>query len=313
MKLYSALQIDEIGTKIAAKIKAITAKTNLLKTAAYRDVGTTAGKIPEFVGNDGMGGFGFGGRAKDLGLNVNLDTLPKINAIYSSNNKKVAVGLPPDLEAYIYVGEFTIQTIVNAASYHQTQIITATAFKPPSSTITNSVVFIRTAAFSKWSSWERIAGLMTSVDSDAEVIGDDGVFNSIKVGATSPKIAFEVIRLDITFDNFGYSSDGVTSNRTDGYDFRATKAIETTVSTERILNVSWKCFTPFSTIYMDIDPGITGSNQYLQMVPQGLKSRIFIIKTTGHLQELGEDVRKNGDALFNNGSYIELFITYKVD
>lgn len=312
MKLYSAFQIDEIGTKIAAKIKAITAKTNLLKTAAYKDVGTTAGKIPEFVGNDGMGGFGFGGRSKDLGVDVNLDTLPKVNAIYGVTKRNVVAGLPADMQAYIYNSEMTLQVLVSPNSYYVTQVLTANAYKPPGTTIANAVVFTRCSSFGTWAPWERISGQLTGVDiiDEEEVLGDDVEFNSIRVGLTSPKIAYELVRVPVTMANAKFNPDGTVP---EGEYYPGYLQVRSTKKPTNVIDI-------IVNVYM---PG-TNPNNSERVLPKNIfagKYYEISMHGTGAIVELWSEAyaqlknntNKSAQKLFDNDAYVEAFITYKVD
>lgn len=298
---------------IGADIKAILAKTNLLKTAAYKDVGTTAGKIPEFIGNDGMGGFGYGASAKKLSVGSDLDLLPRVNAIYTGGKNDGILSRPPDLADYIFNHEFVVECVVGdglSASYGAyIQRLSVDTFLPGTTNETNTVVFIRSRSYLGFSPWERITGKMYGIDVGGDVVGDDLVVNSIKAGATSPKIAFEIIRLDITYANFGYQSDGVTGIV--GMN-RGLTSIATSAPLLNILSMSSKLYGDYrgSPIPLPYEAG--GSGKYVKMKAQS-KGALYTIQTTAHLEEIGGDTSLNADNLFNNGSYIELFVTYKVD
>lgn len=320
MKLYSALQIDEIGTRIAAKIKAIMDKTNLLKTAAYRDVGTTAGKIPEFVGNDGMGGFGFGGSAKKLAAGADLDLLPRVNSLYTGGKNDGILNRPPDLVKYMFAHEFVIECIVgNAAGYNGTYIqrLTFDAFPPEGTSTTNPVVFIRSLSRSGFSPWVRLTGRMYGIDVSSDVVGDDLVVNSITVGPTSPKIAFEIVRLDITYANFGYNEDGMAPNEY-GYGASGYQLISSSIPAARILDLSLRLY---GAIYKNFgDPSIgfapedvRGSGAYIKSAFASTGSGYLVqVKTEAHSIESLGNTNDSGQIFFNDG-YAELFVTYKVD
>lgn len=303
---------------IATDIKAVLEKTDLLKTAAYKDVGTTEGMIPEFVGTEGIGGYGFGGRSKDLGLNVNLDTLPKINAIYGVSRTNVVAGLPADMQAYIYNSEMTLQVLVSPNSYYVTQVLTAVAYKPPSTSFVNAVVFIRSSSFNNWGPWERIAGKLLDVDIDRAVIGDDAEFNSVKAGATSPKIAFETIKIGITYDNFKYMPDGVSI--AGPYDARGAVGLRPSCAETSILSMTMRIYAPIYASYGDNTLRFASAKSrytgaYYDTAFTGDQVTLMI-KTKAHLTEvgnIGNPAEVSGDNLFGEGAYAELFVIYKVD
>lgn len=295
---------------IGADIKAILAKTNLLKTAAYKDVGTTAGKIPEFVGNDGMGGFGFGGRSKDLGLNVNLDTLPEVNAIYGVTKNNVVAGLPADMQAYVYNSEMTLQVLVSPNSYYMTQVLTAVVYKPPNTSTENVAVFTRCCSFGKWSSWERISGNLTGVDIVDEVFGDDVEFNSIKVGLTSHKIAYEVVRIPITMANAKFNPDGTVP---DGEYYPGYLLISSTKANSRIIDIVINVYlTGINTINGErVLPGGSFSQKYYE-VSINNTGAIVLLWSQAYAQSKGVE-NKSSQKLFDEDAYVEAFITYRVD
>lgn len=297
---------------IGADIKAILAKTNLLKTAAYKDVGTTSGKIPEFVGNDGMGGFGFGGRSKDLGLNVNLNTLPKVNAIYGVSKKNVVVGLPADLQVYLFNCEITLQVAVSPDGYYITQTLTAVAYKPPGTSILNAVVFTRCSSFDTWGPWTRISGRLTGVDSDGDSIGSDGAFNSITVGLTSPKMAFKALKFPINYENLRYGPDGLT--QIDGFDSRGGLAIQSELREDQILQVSCRVYyRPYSgASHIYLKPGEEHGGRYYTILYYGSYTNIKV-SSAAHTQERDGNLIKSGQGLIDKDGYAEVFIIYKVD
>lgn len=296
---------------IGADIKAILAKTNLLKTAAYKDVGTTAGKIPEFVGNDGMGGFGFGGRAKDLGVDVNLDTLPKVNAIYGVTKRNVVAGLPADMQAYVYNSEMTLQVLVSPNNYYITQILTAIVYKPPSTSIYNVAVFTRCSNFGTWGPWERVSGQLTSVDIiDEEVLGDDVEFNSIKVGLTSPKIAYEVVRVPITMANAKFNPDGTVPA---GEYYPGYLQVRSTKKATNIIDIVANVYKPGTNPSNGerVLPKSIYSGEYYDISMHG--AAVIVDLWSEAYAQLKNDTNKSAQNLFDGNAYVEIFITYKVD
>lgn len=292
---------------IGADIKAITDKTNLLKTAAYKDVGTTAGTVPEFVGNEGMGGFGFGGYSKNLGTDVNLDTLPKVNAIYAVAKNNVVVGLPADMQTYRYNSEMTLQVLTSTNEFFITQILTAIAYRPPDTSIRNPVIFTRCGFFDDWGPWGRVSGQLMGVDIvDEEVIGDDLVVNSIKAGVTSPSVSFEVIRKDITYTNASYNADGSRPNAYTG----GRLDLKTTIHPNRILSMTARVYSDiFGSQYEYMAPKYSYSNAYYEILSES-NGVILMVQNESHAEQDGV-MQHNGQNLFDKPSYIELFITYK--
>lgn len=315
-------RIKLLAQSIGADIKAILAKTNLLKTAAYKDVGTTAGMIPEFVGNEGIGGFGYGGSAKKLAVGADLDLLPRVNALYTGAKADGILNRPPDLVKYIFNHEFVLECIVGdglSTSYGTyIQRLSLDAFPPGTTDKTNPVVFVRSISYKGFSTWVRITGVMYGVDVGGDVIGDDLVVNSIKAGATSPKIAFETVKIGITYDNFKYMPDGVSI--AGPYDARGAVGLRPSCAETSILSMTMRIYAPIYASYGDntlrfasaksrytgtyYDTAFTGDHVTL------------MIKTKAHITEvgnIGNPAEVSGDNLFGEGAYAELFVIYKVD
>lgn len=312
MKLYSALQIDEIGTKIAAKIKAILAKTDLLKTAAYKDVGTTAGKIPEIVGGNGIGGFGYGGSAKKLAAGADLDLLPRVNALYTGGKNDGILNRPPDLVKYAFGHEFVLECVVGDGTSLSlgtyVQRLSLDAYPPGTTSTTNPVMFVRTRSYMGFSAWTRLTGKMYGVDIGGGVIGDDIEVNSIKAGATSPKIAFELIKKQINYSNVGYNADGTRPNGTGG----GTIAINSTVPEAKILSIESRVYIArYSSVHSYVKPNYQFSDTYYNRINQN-NGFVYAIKNAAHA-EVDGGAAQNGQLFFDKDSYIELFVIYKVD
>lgn len=315
--------VDRVKTlvqAIGADIKAISAKTNLLKSAAYRDVGTTDGNLPEFVGVNGIGGLGYGGEAKKLEAGSDLDLLPQINAIYTATQNDNILNRPTEMVNYIFNHEFVIECIVGdtGGSYGTyIQRLTFDAFPPEGTDSTNPVVFIRSYSYLGFSKWVRLTGKMYGIDVDEVVVGDDVTFNTVKVGATSPKIAFELVRLDITYANFGYAEDGITNNNP-YYDARGFQAINSSIPATRILDLSLRLYGAIYKNYGDnsikyANQGSMGGDAYATSAfNQSGEGYLIQVKTAAHSIELKGDASDSGENFFDGG-YAELFVTYKVD
>lgn len=315
-------KILAVLSEIATDIKAILAKTDLLKTAAYKDVGTTAGKIPEIVGGNGVGGFGYGGSAKKLAAGADLDLLPRVNALYTGSKDDGILNRPPDLVNYIFNHEFVLECIVGdglSTSYGTyMQRLSLDAFPPGTTDKTNPVVFIRSISYMGFSPWVRLTGEIYGVDVGGEVIGDDLVVNSIKAGATSPKIAFETVKLDITYDNFKYMPDGVSI--AGPYDARGAAGLRPSCAETAVLSMTLRIYAPTYAAYGDnslrfVYAEKTHYDEYYKAIFSGDDVTI-IIHTKAHLLEsgdLGDPVAVSGDKLFGEGAYAELFVIYKVD
>lgn len=295
---------------IGADIKAILAKTNLLKTAAYKDVGTTTGKIPEFIGNDGMGGFGFGGRAKDLGVDVNLDTLPKVNAIYGVTKNNVVAGLPADMQTYVYNSEMTLQVLVSPNSYHITQVLTAIVYKPPNTSSKNVAVFTRCGSYNTWIPWERLSGQLLGVDVGEEAYGDDVEFNSIKVGLTSHKIAYDVVRVPITMANAKFNPDGTVP---EGEYYPGLLLISSTKTKNRIIDIVINVYLTGTNAYNGerVLPEESYSQKYYE-VSINSTGAIVLLWSQAYAQSKGVE-NKSSQKLFDEEAYVEAFVTYRVD
>lgn len=305
---------------IGADIKAISAKTNLLKSAAYRDVGTTDGKIPEFVGVNGISGLGYAGAAKKLAAGSDLNLLPNINAIYTANKNDNILNRPAEMSSYIFSHEFVVECIVgNTSGAYATYIqrLSFNAFPPEGTNISNTVVFIRSSNYAGFSPWVRTTGTMYGIDVGGDVVGDDVAFNTVKVGATSPKIAFERVRLDITYANFGYNEDGITS-KNPNYDSRGYQAINSSVPATRILDLSLRLYGPIYKNYGDssikyAQQGAQGNDTYIEATMNATGEGYLInVKTAAHSIELLGNTDDSGENFFDGG-YVELFVTYKVD
>lgn len=312
MKLID--RIKALSASIGNDIKAIKDKTNLLKTAAYKDVGTTDGNIPEFVGVNGIGGLGYGGEAKRLDAGSDLNLLPRINAIYTATKDDNILNRPIELVNYIFKHEFVIECIVgNTVGAYGTYIqrLTFDAFPPEGTSTTNPVVFIRSYSYLGFSSWVRLTGKIYGVDVGGEVIGDDLVVNSIKAGATSPKIAFEKIRVDFTYENFGYAPDGITAL----YPDIDTRGYTHVIPTPKPKNIMFSNVSIYADFYGTIQiqaAEYTGTGAYF--VLQNLGNELFIrTSTEAHAMAQYGDKSKSGQNLFDKNAYAELFIIYKVD
>lgn len=319
MKLYSALQIDEIGTKIAAKMKAILAKTDLLKTAAYKDVGTTAGKIPEFVGNAGMGGFGYGGSAKKLAAGADLDLLPRVNALYTGAKADGILNRPPDLVKFIFEYEFVLECVVGdgtSLSYGAyMQRLTLDAFLPGTTSVTNPVIFVRTRSYLGFSPWVRLTGKMYGVDVGGDVVGDDIEVNSIKAGLTSPKIAFKSVVREITYENASYKPDGVTPTRENAA--LGAFSIPSGVKEDKILIMQARVYSiPYGSSYLLQQSEQRFGGTYFKEIRRtaGFQMSVYTDEyiASGNAPA-GVDSSYSANKLFTKPSYVELFIIYKVD
>lgn len=389
-----------LAQAIGSDIKSILAKTNLLKTAAYKDIGTTDGTVPQYIGNNGISGLGYGGQVTNLPASTNLDDLryitanysgvfkpigfpegeafigsyslsviagdsgvkqvlsavfsaypdvkfktferfrlskwsdwvlsvgdssgikheiiptgssldelPKINSAYfgQKSGTITTVGMPAELSAYMYDFDFFLETMSSPDTYSYIQTLYAVIYD--TSLKHNNVIYTRLARFHTFTEWVRVSGSVYGVDVGGDVIGDDLVVNSIKAGATSPKIAFEIIRLDITYANFGYQSDGITG--IEGMN-RGIKSINSSIPLVNILSMSSRLYADYGGYHVFVPYAAVGSGRYAQMTDQTV-GHLFHIRTTAHLNETGDDINFSADNLFNNGSYIELFVTYKVD
>lgn len=294
---------------IGADIKAILAKTNLLKTAAYRDVGTTAGEIPEFVGNDGIGGFGFGGSAKKLANGADLDLLPRVNALYTGGKNDGILNRPPDLVNYVFEHEFVLECVVgNTVGSYRTYVqrLTFDAYPPEGTSTTNPVVFIRSLSYLGFSPWVRLTGRLYAIDVGDEVVGDDLDVNSIKAGVTSPSVSFEVIRKDITYTNAAYNADGSRPNEYTG----GRLDLKTTIHPNRILSMNARVYSDiYGSQHEYMVPNYSYSNAYYEILSES-NGVIMMVKNASHAEQ-GGVMQHNGQNLFDKPSYIELFITYK--
>lgn len=312
MKLID--RIKALSASIGNDIKAIKAKTNLLKTAAYRDVGTTDGNIPEFVGVNGVGGFGYGGEAIRLDAGSDLDLLPRINAIYTAAKDDNILNRPIELVNYIFEYEFVIECIVgNNANYKAAYIqrLTFDAYPPEGTDTTNPVVFIRSYSYLGFSPWVRLTGKMWGVDVGITV-GEDIDVNSIKAGATSPKIAFEIIKVPITYANLGYEADGITGTNT-SYDARGALSLRSSIDERNVISMTVNVYSKaYGATYSRLFSDSLGSTRFFKYIFYA-KRVAFTVISEAHAIEKNGDTQESGQELFNKDSYVELFITYKVD
>lgn len=398
-------RVAALGQAIGADIKAILAKTNALKTAAYKDVGTTAGTVPQYVGNNGISGLGYGGQVTNLPASTNLDDLryitanysgvfmptgfpagevfiggyslsviagdsgvkqvlsavfssypdvkfktferfrvskwsdwvlsvgdsggikheiiptgsslnelPKINGAYfgKKSGTITTAGMPAELSAYMYDFDFFLETMSSPDTYAYIQTLYAVLYDPLLKN--NNVIYTRLARFHTFTEWVRVSGSVYGVDIGGDVVGDDLVVNSIKAGATSPKIAYELIRRDITYSNFGYMEDGITMQGEN--DLRGITIVRSSIPDVDIISMTLRVFAPIHADYgsnkiMYVEPFAKSSKNYFNFAAYGNYVEIFI-KTELHSTELSLPA-ENGRLLFAAGSYIELFVTYKVD
>lgn len=301
---------------IGADIKAILDKTNLLKTAAYRDVGTTAGKVAEFVGDNGIGGFGFGGRAVKMPDNQDMNALPLISAIWTGEKKGSTsyANMPAELSGYSYSYRFIIQTYVSADRYCISQVLTMTAYPPSGVAAHNTVIYIRTLDIGTWSAWQRITGKLKGVDVGGDVVGEDIEVNSIQAGITSPKIAFEVVTKPITYENFGYQPDGIT--QTGQYDNRGAASIKPNQPTKNILSTSIRVGHRSSyNTDRAVSPGYSYSGEYYEFLQNNseIDIKTVRIRTEQHVLASDGNTAKSGQKIFDGQGYIQLFVIYKVD
>lgn len=402
-------RIKLLAQAIGADIKSILAKTNLLKTAAYKDVGTTAGTIPQYVGVNGVGGLGYGGLVTNLPASTNLDdlryitanysgvfkpigfpageafigsyslsviagdsgvkqvlsavfsaypdvkfktferfrlskwsdwvlsvgdsggikheiiptgsslnALPKINGTYFGKKSSTipTAGMPAELSAYIYDFDFFLETMISPDTYAYVQTLYAVLYDP--SQTYNNVIYTRLARYGTFTEWVRVSGFVAGVDVGGDVVGDDLIVNSIKAGATSPKIAYELIRLDMTYSNFGYMPDGITA-KTGSADNKGYAHISSTINEVDVISMSVKVVGKLNKLFgsdslYNIPNKNTLSGVYYDAnVDTKGNSVLIFVRSDAHTQELGLPDHNSGETLLTDGGYIELFITYKVD
>src|SRR5699024_10397395 len=131
--------------------------------------------------------------------------------------------------------------VSESANYLFIQRLTLNAFPTSGTDNTNTVVFIRSYSYLGFSEWERLTGELLYVDA-VQSVGDDASFATITVGDTSPKVAFELVRLDITYDNFGYEEDGVTPSNPN-YDMRGYAGVQSTRNEIEIISIEGNVFS----------------------------------------------------------------------
>lgn len=153
-------RIKLLAQSIGADIKAILAKTNLLKTAAYRDIGTLPGSVPEFASVNGVAGFGYGGLVRNLPSTTDLNSLNKVTADYSGLLKPI--NFPPNVDLF---GAYTLSVIAGDSGAFQK----LTSAKYVSSTERDLVVVSRFYALGKWTPWVAIYPAVVSPTSAVEV------------------------------------------------------------------------------------------------------------------------------------------------
>lgn len=307
-------RIKLLAQAIGADIKSILAKTNLLKTAAYKDVGTTAGTIPQFVGVNGLGGFGYGGEAIKLAAGSDLNLLPRVNALYTAAKNDNILNRPIELVNYVFEHEFVVECIVGrtGGSYGTyIQRLTFGAFPPEGTSTTNPVVFIRSLSYLGFSPWLKTTGRIYGVDVGGDVVGEDLVVNSIKAGATSPKVAFEKIRLDFTYENFGYAPDGITALNPNS-DTRGYRSMYSTMSSKQILFLKANVYANLYGMTTLQTEKAEFSGTYFSV---GYSDRgVVILAATGaHAIERDGNNRHSAQKLFDKAAYVELFVIYEVD
>lgn len=141
MKLID--RIKALTSSIGADIKSIKSKTDLLKTAAYKDVGTDSGNVVEFDGVNGVGGFGLGGVIKRLGDTEDLNELRFITAQYGGVFKPINFPIGQNLSGF-----YVLDVLVTDSGVKQT--LTMPKSRRPDIEI---IIYERIYLLGEWSDW----------------------------------------------------------------------------------------------------------------------------------------------------------------
>lgn len=162
-------RVAALGQAIAADISAILAKTNALKTAAYKDVGTTSGAIPEFVGVNGIGGLGYGGKAVNIPKDADLNNYRTVTAEYGGAFK------PLNFPEASLSGGYALSVAVNENITTQTLVVAR--FATPKSKI---AVYRRLYMAGKWTDWAMLFDPNKVDSTDAVVELATANFNDLR-------------------------------------------------------------------------------------------------------------------------------------
>ena len=136
--------------------------------------------------------------------------------------------------------------------------------------------------------------------------------SSIKAGVTSPKIAFEVVRVPITLSAFNYNPDGSYKGQhyqSGNISLTASLAIKNT----DILSLSMRLYVKDGAYYESRPTGQNYGGRYydLRPMPNGY---LLYIRSQYHAQNSAEvPLDRSGQYYFDNETYVELFVIYKVD
>lgn len=271
----------------------------------------------------GIEEYGFNAPAKRLAAGTDLNNLPVKSARYRAQRADNILNLPSEFYTYIFNYEFVLDVITGDPLDYEgylpnNQTLTVSMFTPAGSSYSNIVVFVRSHNYQGFTPWQRITGKIYGVDIGSDVVGDDLEVNSIKAGNTSPKVAFETVKLDITYDNFKYMPDGVSI--AGSYDARGAAGLRPSCAETAILSMTLRIYAPIYSAYNDnnlhfVNAEDKNSNAYYTTVFSG-DNVTLIIRTKAHLLEsgvIGDPVEIAGDKLFGEGAYAELFVIYKVD
>lgn len=136
--------------------------------------------------------------------------------------------------------------------------------------------------------------------------------NSIKAGATSPKIAFEVVRVPITLSAFKYNPDGSYV----GQHYQSGSiAITASLSIKNtdILSLSLRLYVKDGAYYESRPTGQNYSGRYYELSPMA-NGYLLRIRSKYHAENSAEvPLDKSGQLYFDKETYVELFVIYKVD
>lgn len=135
------------------------------------------------------------------------------------------------------------------------------------------------------------------------------VVNSLKVGDTSPKVAFEVITIPITLNLFKYNADGTYQ----GPHYQSGNiplSPRASIKSTDILSTSARVYCKLYSTAEYIPQKRNYGSQYYELI-ESSQGYLLQIKSTFHATDKFT-ADKSGQAFFDKESYVELFVIYKV-
>lgn len=140
----------------------------------------------------------------------------------------------------------------------------------------------------------------------------DVTVNSIKAGVTSPKIAFKVINVPITLSAFNYNPDGSFMGEKWQSSIISVSAPHSIKSSD-ILSLSLRLYVKSGSSHISEREGMAYSGKYYRVV-QSASGYLLYIRSQYHVEnDTSIPLNQSGQHYFDNDTYVELFVTYRVE